>query len=79
VIFGAVNFALAIQGKMEISQIVLEGQHVSLEPLSAAHEESLIAAAGDEVHRHYRAFSRKLPAYIALAFNAQAQGLSFRS
>ena len=32
---------------MEISPVTLEGQHVSLEPLSLAHEESLIAAASD--------------------------------
>jgi RimJ/RimL family protein N-acetyltransferase len=32
---------------MEISPIILEGQHVRLEPLSLAHAESLIAAASD--------------------------------
>ena len=32
---------------MEISPINLEGQHVRLDPLSLAHEESLIAAAAD--------------------------------
>ena len=32
---------------MEISPVILEGQHVRLEPLSPAHEESLIAAASD--------------------------------
>lgn len=32
---------------MEISPIILEGEHVRLEPLSSAHEEPLIAAAGD--------------------------------
>jgi RimJ/RimL family protein N-acetyltransferase len=32
---------------MEVSPIILEGQHVRLEPLSLTHEESLIAAAGD--------------------------------
>lgn len=32
---------------MEISPITLEGQHVRLEPLTQAHAEPLIAAAGD--------------------------------
>lgn len=32
---------------MDVTPITLEGQHVRLEPLSLAHEESLIAAAGD--------------------------------
>ena len=32
---------------MEISPVTLEGQHVRLEPLSPAHEKSLIAAASD--------------------------------
>jgi RimJ/RimL family protein N-acetyltransferase len=32
---------------MEVSPVTLEGQHVRLEPLIAAHEEALIAAAGD--------------------------------
>ena len=32
---------------MEISPVTLEGQHVRLEPLLPAHEESLIAAASD--------------------------------
>ena len=32
---------------MEISPVILEGQHVRLEPLSAAHEEALVAAASD--------------------------------
>ena len=32
---------------MQISPITLEGQHTSLEPLTLAHQEALIAAAGD--------------------------------
>src|SRR5687768_14178167 len=32
---------------MDLSPIVLEGQHVRLEPLTQAHTESLVAAAGD--------------------------------
>ena len=32
---------------MDVSPITLEGQHVRLEPLSTAHHESLLAAAGD--------------------------------
>ncbi len=32
---------------MEISPVTLEGEHVRLEPLTAAHEESLIVAASD--------------------------------
>lgn len=32
---------------MEISPVTLEGEHVRLEPLTAAHAESLIAAASD--------------------------------
>jgi len=32
---------------LEISPVTLKGQHVRLEPLSVAHEEALIAAAGD--------------------------------
>jgi RimJ/RimL family protein N-acetyltransferase len=39
---------MRLQGDtVEISPITLEGQHVRLEPLSAAHAESLIAAASD--------------------------------
>ncbi len=32
---------------MEILPVTLEGQHTRLEPLSLAHQEALIAAAGD--------------------------------
>src|SRR5882672_10017704 len=64
--------------KMEISPVVLEGYVVRLEPLSAAHEESLIAAAGDgELWNSTVTIvpSRAtMAAYIASALNAQAQG-----
>jgi len=33
--------------RMEISPVTLEGQHTSLEPLTLAHQEALIAAADD--------------------------------
>lgn len=63
---------------MEISPVVLEGQHVRLEPLSAAHEESLIAAAGDgELWNSIVTIvpsSATMAAYIASALNAQSQG-----
>jgi len=63
---------------MEISPVILEGQHVRLEPLSSAHEESLIAAAGDgELWNSTVTIvpSRAtIGAYIATALNAQAEG-----
>jgi len=63
---------------MEISPVILEGRHVRLEPLSPAHEESLIAAAGDgELWNSTVTIvpSRaNMAAYIASALNAQAQG-----
>jgi RimJ/RimL family protein N-acetyltransferase len=63
---------------MEISPITLEGQHVRLEPLSTAHEESLIAAAADgELWNSTVTIvpSRDtMAAYIASALEAQAQG-----
>ena len=63
---------------MEISPVILEGQHVRLEPLSPAHEESLIAAAGDgELWNSTVTIvpSRAtIAAYIASALDAQAQG-----
>jgi N-acetyltransferase len=62
---------------MEISPVVLEGQHVRLEPLSMAHEELLIAAAGDgELWKSTFTIvpSRAtMAAYIAAALDAQAQ------
>jgi RimJ/RimL family protein N-acetyltransferase len=63
---------------MEISPVILEGQHVRLEPLSSAHEESLIAAAGDgELWNSTVTIvpSRAtIGAYIETALNAQAEG-----
>ncbi len=63
---------------MEISPVILEGQHVRLEPLSPAHEESLIAAAGDgELWNSTVTIvpSRAtMAAYIASALKAQAEG-----
>lgn len=64
---------------MEISPVILEGQHVRLEPLSPVYEESLIAAAGDG--ELWNSTVTIVPAratmatYIAAALNAQAQGL----
>lgn len=64
--------------KMEISPIILEGQHVRLEPLSPAHEESLITAAGDgELWNSVVTIvpSRaNMAAYVATALKAQAHG-----
>lgn len=63
---------------MEISPVTLDGQSVRLEPLSKAHEESLIAAAGDGelwsstvtiVPSH-----STMAAYIAEALAAQQEG-----
>jgi RimJ/RimL family protein N-acetyltransferase len=62
---------------LEISPVILEGQHVRLEPLSPAHEESLIAAAVDgELWNSTVTIvpSRAtMAAYIASALDAQAQ------
>jgi RimJ/RimL family protein N-acetyltransferase len=63
---------------MEISPVTLEGQHVRLEPLSVAHEEALIAAAGDG--DLWNSTVTIVPtrattaAYIEAALEAQAQG-----
>src|SRR6266850_472971 len=63
---------------MEISPVILEGQHVRLEPLSQAHEESLIAAAVDG--ELWNSTVTVVPsratmgAYIGSALDAQAQG-----
>src|ERR1700686_1440680 len=63
---------------MEISPVILEGQHVRLEPLSPAHEESLIAAAGDG--ELWNSIVTVVPtratmaAYIESALSAQVQG-----
>jgi RimJ/RimL family protein N-acetyltransferase len=63
---------------MEISPVILEGQHVRLEPLLQAHEESLIAAAVDgELWNSTVTIvpSRAtMAAYISSALDAQAQG-----
>ena len=63
---------------MEISSVVLEGQHVRLEPLSSAHQESLITAAGDgELWNSTVTIvpSRDtIAAYIASALNDQSHG-----
>ncbi len=64
---------------MEISPVTLEGQHVRLEPLSPAHEESLIAAASDgELWNSTVTIVPSSPAnmidYIQAALNGQARG-----
>lgn len=63
---------------MEISPVILEGQHVRLEPLSTAHEESLIAAAEDgELWKSkvtIVASRNEMEGYVASALKAQAQG-----
>ena len=63
---------------MEISPVILEGQHVRLEPLLPAHEEALIAAAGDgELWNSTVTIvptRATMAAYIASALEAQAQG-----
>ncbi len=63
---------------MEISPVVLEGQHVRLEPLSLAHEEPLNTAAGDG--ELWNSTVTVVPTrsemldYISEALAAQAQG-----
>ncbi len=63
---------------MEIFPVILEGQYVRLEPLSQAHEESLIAAAGDgELWNSNVTIvptRATMAAYIAAALRAQDQG-----
>lgn len=63
---------------MEISPVTLAGQHVRLEPLSPAHAEALIAAAGDgELWNSNVTIvpSRTtIAGYIEAALQAQAQG-----
>jgi N-acetyltransferase len=62
---------------MEISPVILDGQHVRLDPLSPAHEESLIAAAADG--ELWNSTVTIVPTratmsnYIAIALDAQAQ------
>jgi N-acetyltransferase len=63
---------------MKISPVILEGRHVRLEPLLPAHEEPLLAAAGDG--ELWKSPVTIVPAgdtmadYISSALNAQAQG-----
>jgi N-acetyltransferase len=63
---------------MEITPVTLEGRHVRLEPLSEAHEESLVAAAGDG--ELWNSTVTLVPtrdtmaAYISASLDAQAQG-----
>jgi RimJ/RimL family protein N-acetyltransferase len=64
---------------VEISPVTLEGQHVRLEPLSLAHEEALIAAAGDgelwnSTVTIVPSSSAKMIDYIRAALTGQAQG-----
>jgi len=63
---------------MEISPVILEGQYVRLEPLSAAHEKSLIAAAGDgELWNSTVTIvpsNATISAYISSTLKAQADG-----
>lgn len=63
---------------MEVSSVILEGQHARLEPLLPTHEESLIAAAGDgELWNSTFTIvpSRAdMASYIATALEAQARG-----
>jgi RimJ/RimL family protein N-acetyltransferase len=63
---------------MNLSPVILEGQHVRLEPLSPAHEEPLITAAGDG-ELWNSAFTNvpthsTMAAYIAAALEAQGRG-----
>lgn len=62
---------------MEISPVTLEGQHVRLEPLSIAHEEALIVAAGDgELWNSTVTIvptRASMAAYIEAALDGQAQ------
>ena len=63
---------------MQISPVILEGQHVRLEPLSLAHLEALVAAAGDgELWNSTVTIvpSRAtMAAYMASALQAQTEG-----
>jgi RimJ/RimL family protein N-acetyltransferase len=63
---------------MEISPVTLEGRHVRLEPLSPAHEEALISAAGDgELWNSTVTIvpnRATMAAYITSALEAQANG-----
>lgn len=63
---------------MEISPVTFEGPHVRLEPLSMAHKEALIAAAGDgELWNSTVTIvptRATMAAYIEAALEGQAQG-----
>ena len=63
---------------MEISPVILEGQHVRLEPLSPAYEKPLIDAVGDGELWNSTVTTVPSPAtmaaYIASALDAQDQG-----
>jgi RimJ/RimL family protein N-acetyltransferase len=63
---------------VEISPVTLEGQHVRLEPLSVAHEEALIAAAGNgELWNSTVTIvptRATMAAYIEAALEGQAKG-----
>jgi len=64
---------------VEISPVILEGEHVRLEPLSPAHEEALIAAASDgELWKSTVTIVPSSPAtmidYIQAALAGQATG-----
>jgi RimJ/RimL family protein N-acetyltransferase len=63
--------------KINISPVILEGQHVRLEPLSPSHEELLIDAAGDgELWNSTVTIvptRADMPAYIAAALSGQAR------
>lgn len=63
---------------MNISPIILEGQHVRLEPLSLAHEDSLVAAASDgELWNSTVTIvptRDTISAYIGTALDMQAKG-----
>jgi RimJ/RimL family protein N-acetyltransferase len=63
---------------MEVSPVILEGQHVRLEPLSPAHEDALVAAAADgELWNSTVTIvptRDAMAAYIETALKAQALG-----
>jgi RimJ/RimL family protein N-acetyltransferase len=63
---------------MNLSPVILEGQYVRLEPLSPAHEESLITAAGDGElwNSNFTNVPTRgtMATYIAAALEAQGRG-----
>jgi hypothetical protein len=67
-----------VKDLMDLSPVVLEGQHVRMVPLSPVHEEPLVAAAADG-ELWNSAFTLvptrdTMAAYIAAALEAQARG-----